>query len=64
MVGDAAVLVDPHDGEAIAAGLSRVLDNPAFADELRVKGILQARKFNWDDSARKTLAGYREALGQ
>lgn len=63
VVGDAAVLVDPHDGEAIAAGLSRVLDNPAFANELREKGIVQARKFNWEDSAKKTLAGYREALG-
>ncbi len=63
VVGDAAVLVDPHDGEAIADGLSRVLDDPAFANELREKGRLQAKKFNWDDSARKTLAGYREALG-
>ena len=50
LLGDAdageAVLVDPHDGEAIAAGLSRVLDDPGFANELRAKGIIQARKFN------------------
>ena len=64
VVGDAAVLVDPHDGEAIAAGLSRILDDPAFANELREKGRIQAKKFNWEDSARKTLAGYQEALGQ
>ena len=62
VVGDAAVLVDPHDGEAIAEGLCRVLDNPAFANELREKGRIQARKFNWQESARKTLAGYRRAL--
>ena len=64
VVGDAAVLVDPDDGEAIAAGLSRVLDDPAFANELRARGRDQAKKFNWEDSARKTLAGYRTALDQ
>ena len=64
VVGDAAVLVDPDDGEAIAAGLSRVLDDPAFANELRARGREQAKKFNWEDSARKTLAGYRKALGE
>ncbi len=62
VVGDAAVLVDPHDGEAIASGLSRVLDDPAFASELREKGRIQALKFNWEESAQKTLAGYEKAL--
>jgi glycosyltransferase involved in cell wall biosynthesis len=62
VVGNAAVLVDPHDGEAIAVGLSRVLDDPAFAADLREKGQIQAKKFNWEDSARKTLSGYLEAL--
>ena len=64
VVGDAAVLVDPHDGEAIAAGLSRILDDTVFANALREKGRIRAKKFNWEDSARKTLAGYREALGK
>ncbi len=62
VVGNAAVLVDPDDGEAIAAGISRILDDPAFANDLKEKGRIQAKKFNWEDSARKTLAGYNEAL--
>jgi len=56
--GDAAVLVDPLDPDAIAAGLTEALDR---GDELRARGLERARLFDWREVARETVAVYREA---
>jgi glycosyltransferase involved in cell wall biosynthesis len=58
VAGDAAVLVDPLDPDAIAAGLAEAIDR---RDELRPLGLERARAFDWHEVARKTLAVYREA---
>jgi glycosyltransferase involved in cell wall biosynthesis len=56
--GGAAVLVDPLDPDAIAAGLNEAIDRRV---ELRPLGIARARAFDWAKVARKTVALYREA---
>ena len=56
--GGAAVLVDPLDPDAIAAGLNEAIDR---SDELRPLGLERARAFDWRDVARQTVAVYREA---
>jgi glycosyltransferase involved in cell wall biosynthesis len=56
--GDAAVLVDPLDPDAIAAGLTEALDR---RDELRARGLERARLFDWREVARETVDVYREA---
>src|SRR5207249_9190708 len=45
VAGDAAVLVDPLDIDAIAAGIEEALARP---DELRAKGLERAQAFSWD----------------
>jgi glycosyltransferase involved in cell wall biosynthesis len=55
--GDAAVLFDPTDPEAIAAAIVEADDR---ADELRAKGIEQAAKFTWSETARRHDDVYRE----
>ena len=54
----AAVLVDPLDPDAIAAGLAEAIDR---RDELRERGLERARAFDWRDVARETVAVYEEA---
>ena len=49
VVGDAAVLFDPHDPDAIAAGVAEAL---ARAAELRDLGIARAARFTWEATAR------------
>jgi glycosyltransferase involved in cell wall biosynthesis len=49
VVGDAAVLFDPHDPEAIAAGVLEALDR---APELAPRGIARAAAFTWDATGR------------
>jgi glycosyltransferase involved in cell wall biosynthesis len=58
IAGSAAVLVDPLDPEAIAAGLAEAVDR---ADELRALGLERARAFDWREVARATVEVYREA---
>lgn len=61
VVGDAGLLVDPLDLEAIAHAIARLVDNEELRRELRVKGLKRARAFNWHETARRTLAVYERA---
>jgi len=58
VTGGAAVLVDPLDPDAIAAGLLEAVER---SGELRALGLERARSFDWDTVARATLDVYREA---
>jgi glycosyltransferase involved in cell wall biosynthesis len=58
VAGGAAVLVDPLDPDAIAAGLNEAIER---RDELRPLGFARARTFDWGKVARQTVAVYREA---
>ena len=49
VVGDAAVLFDPHDPASIAAGTLEAL---ARADDLRARGLEHAARFTWEATAR------------
>ena len=62
VAGDAALLVDPEDEDAIAAGLVRILTDTALRDDLTAKGPARAAMFSWAATARATLDAYREAM--
>jgi len=60
VAGDAAVLVDPYDPEAIAEAIYSVLTDEALRCGLRQKGIARAREFSWEASVGRV----REIYGQ
>jgi len=60
IVGDAGCLVDALDVGAIGAALERVVDDPAWADALRVKGRERAKRYSWDACASLTATVLRE----
>ena len=62
VAGDAALLVDPEDEDAIAAGLIRLLVDTALRDDLMAKGPARAAMFSWAATARATLDAYLEAM--
>jgi len=56
VVGNAGVMVDPYDVEAIAEGLKRLIEDDALRADLREKGLKRAVLFSWDKTAEQTLA--------
>ena len=62
VAGDAGVLVDPLDEQAIADSIARVLDDRSLADDLRRRGPERAATFSWQETARATLRVYRHVV--
>src|SRR5205085_2269446 len=62
VVGDAALLVPPHDERALGDAIERVLDDAAVAARLRRDGPERAAKFTWDRSVAGHLDAYDRAI--
>ena len=58
VVGDAAILVNPHDVGELVGAIERVLSDSALRDRLRARGIAQAARFSWERAAQETLRVY------
>lgn len=59
VVGDAGLLVDEGDAEALGDALVRFLDDPSLATALRTRARPRAALYSWDRAARETLDLYR-----
>ena len=58
--GDAALLFDPFDTEAVRDALARMTDDAGLRTSLRQRGLDRANEFNWTKTAELTLQTYRE----
>jgi len=63
VVGEAGLLCDPYDEDAIAGRMNDVLAHGTLRDELSRKGLQRAKCFSWKRAAEKTKALY-ETMGQ
>lgn len=64
LVGDAAILFDPHDPEAIAHGLRAVWDQDATREALLTNADRRMRGVSWRATALKFRALYRSVAGR
>jgi len=64
VAGSAALQVDPRDSTALAAAISRVLDDPSLREQMRSDGLAQAGRFSWTRTAQQTLDAYRHVLNE
>jgi len=55
VVGDAALLVDPDDAGACAAGLTKILTDDELRSRLRARGPAQAKRFSPERFAARVL---------
>ncbi len=60
IVGDSAILVDPYSVEDIAKAMERLAFDQQLRDSLSEKGILNARRFDWNRSAERLLELFNE----
>ena len=61
VAGGAGVLVDPFDVHSIAKGLSSLLCNDQYRDQLASMAIRNAKRFTWQNAARDMWAVFEEA---
>jgi glycosyltransferase involved in cell wall biosynthesis len=61
VVGDAGLLVDPRDTDAVAAAVERVLGDDALHAALRRSGLDRAASYTWERCAAATVDAYRRA---
>ena len=64
VVGDAGILVDPKDTDAIADAMHRVLDDETLRRDLSERGPVRASAFSWRRMGQETLAIYRAVSRQ
>lgn len=61
LAGEAGLLVNPLDVEAIAGAMGRLSEDETLRGLLRERGYHQAAHFTWDEAARRALAALEEA---
>jgi glycosyltransferase involved in cell wall biosynthesis len=62
VVGDAGLMVPPTDADALGTALLRLLGDASLREELRERGLRQARRFSWRETAERTLVAYQDAF--
>ncbi len=56
VVEDSALLINPYNIDDLAKALEEVLSNNKLRESLINKGLARSQKFNWQTTARETLA--------
>jgi len=59
VAGDAALMVDPFDVDALAEAMARALEDTDLQQEMVAKGLAQAEQFTWEKAARQLLGLFK-----
>jgi alpha-1,3-rhamnosyl/mannosyltransferase len=62
VVGDAGLLVDPLDVDAIAGAMRTMLEDAGLRESLAAKSLERATRFTWKACAAATFGAYRDAV--
>jgi glycosyltransferase involved in cell wall biosynthesis len=63
VVGEAGIMVDPTDEDAICQSLLDVYRDAGLRAQMSRDSLDRARQFSWDRCVRETIAAYKTALG-
>jgi glycosyltransferase involved in cell wall biosynthesis len=62
VAGDAAILVDPSNVEAIIEAIFKTKQDPSYRDQLIEKGLVRAKFFSWLKTAEQVAQVYENVL--
>jgi glycosyltransferase involved in cell wall biosynthesis len=62
VAGDAGVLVDPYETQAIARAVEELLESQTRREELSRRGLERARRFTWLQVAEQTVRVYKQIV--
>jgi glycosyltransferase involved in cell wall biosynthesis/ubiquinone/menaquinone biosynthesis C-methylase UbiE len=60
VVGDAAIVINPHDSNELCQAMRTVLGHRDVRLKMRQQSLERARLFSWERAAKETLAVYQE----
>lgn len=61
VVGDAGIMIDPKDEDALCQAMLDLINNQTLRTELSHKGLERAKQFSWAKCAEQTVEVYRIA---
>jgi len=64
VVGDAGILVAPHDIDGWTKAMYEVLTNEGLRQDLIKKGLKRAKMFSWEKTAKETYKVYEEVYDE
>ena len=62
IVGRSDAMFNPHDLHSITSKMAQSLSDPDFRTSLISSGLIQAAKFNWDNTGKIALTAFNEAI--
>jgi glycosyltransferase involved in cell wall biosynthesis len=63
VAGDAGMCLPPHDIASWTAALRRAYHDAEWRTEASRKGLIEAGRYQWVQTAKATIASYQKALG-
>ncbi len=63
VVGDAGLMFDPYDSNAIRLAIEQIVDDCTFRDILISRGKERIKHFSWERCSQETLKVYKKVLG-
>jgi len=60
VIGNAGILINPDNVYELSNAIFQVLSNESLKSQLSEKSVIQAKKFSWEITARKTLEIYNK----
>lgn len=64
VVGDAGILIDPEDENALIDALSQLLTDEKLRESLSQKGLVRSKQFSWRRTAQETLDIIEKLIGE
>ena len=64
VAGAAARLIDPRDETSMARALLEVAGSAELRAQMRANGLVRARQFTWQETARRTLSVFDAACAE
>lgn len=62
ILGNAPLYFDPYEVSDIAKKMTKIIEDKELRDQLSRKGLEQVKKYNWQETAEKTLEVYKSVL--
>lgn len=62
VAGDAGVFFDLENSQDLKIKIESMVMNDSLRNEFSLKGLVQIKKFNWENAAQECLQVYREAI--